>query len=89
MHKSEHSGTFQSMPFTIHQQCFPFLQKNNRQLKGVRSLRSIILTVGAGIIGSALTRALLRQSYLGHLVILDLLTYAGYRANLSVALRPD
>jgi dTDP-D-glucose 4,6-dehydratase len=55
----------------------------------VRSLKSIILAVGAGIIGSALSRALLRQSYLGHLVILDLLTYAGYRANLSVALRPD
>lgn len=48
----------------------------------MRSLRSILLTGGAGFIGSALARALLDRPDLEHLVILDSLTYAGNRANL-------
>jgi dTDP-glucose 4,6-dehydratase len=49
----------------------------------VRSLTSILLTGGAGFIGSALARALLARPDLEYLVILDALTYAGSRANLA------
>ena len=49
----------------------------------MRPLRSILLTGGAGFVGSALARELLDRSDLERLVILDLLTYAGNRANLA------
>ena len=48
----------------------------------MRELRSILLTGGAGFIGSALARHLLREESLQHLVVLDKLTYAGKRGNL-------
>jgi len=48
----------------------------------VRSLKSILLTGGAGFIGSALARELLDRKEVEHLVILDALTYAGSRSNL-------
>lgn len=49
----------------------------------MRSLRSILLTGGAGFIGSALARSLLDRKDLENLIILDVLTYAGNRASLS------
>jgi dTDP-glucose 4,6-dehydratase len=49
----------------------------------VRSLRSILLTGGAGFIGSALARHLLAEESLQRLVVLDKLTYAGDRRNLA------
>jgi dTDP-glucose 4,6-dehydratase len=48
----------------------------------VRSPRSLLLTGGAGFIGSALARRLLLREDLERLVVLDKLTYAGNRRNL-------
>lgn len=48
----------------------------------MRSLRSILLTGGAGFIGSTLARLLLERDDLEQLVVLDKLTYAGNRGNL-------
>lgn len=48
----------------------------------MRSLRSILLTGGAGFIGSTLTRKLLERDDLERLTILDKFTYAGDRRNL-------
>lgn len=50
---------------------------------GVRSLRSILLTGGAGFIGSTLTRHLLARNDLEKLVVLDALTEVANRAHLS------
>jgi dTDP-glucose 4,6-dehydratase len=50
----------------------------------MRSLQSILLTGGAGFIGSSLARQLLKEEGLERLVILDKLTYAGKRANLTL-----
>ncbi len=49
----------------------------------MRSLRSILLTGGAGFIGSSLARLLLERNDLEKLVILDKLTYAGSLENLA------
>lgn len=48
----------------------------------MRQLRSILLPGGAGFIGSALVRHLLRAEGLERLIVLDKLTYAGNRGNL-------
>ena len=48
----------------------------------MRQLRSILLTGGAGFIGSALVRHLLRVEGLEHLVVLDNLSGTGNRRNL-------
>ena len=48
----------------------------------MRQIRSILLTGGAGFIGSALARHLLKVAGLQRLVVLDKLTYAGNRGNL-------
>lgn len=48
----------------------------------MRQFRSILVTGGAGFIGSALTRQLLRVEGVERLVVLDKLTYAGNRGNL-------
>lgn len=53
----------------------------------MRSLHNILLTGGAGFIGSHLADALLARSDLSQLVILDALTYAGKKENLQNALR--
>ncbi|MGJ8724646.1 MAG: dTDP-glucose 4,6-dehydratase [Roseibacillus sp.] len=50
----------------------------------MRSLQSILLTGGAGFIGSSLARHLLAEEDLGTLVVLDKLTYAGNRSNLAL-----
>ena len=72
----------------------PYLEKNSayhpakeqRSLPRttMRSLQSILLTGGAGFIGSSLTRHLLKEKDLGKLIILDKLTYAGNRSNLAL-----
>lgn len=49
----------------------------------MRSLRSLLVTGGAGFIGSALVRKLLERDDLDHLTVLDKFTYAGNRTNLS------
>ena len=49
----------------------------------LRSLQSITLTGGAGFIGSALARALLKRDEVEKLIILDKLTYAGNLKNLA------
>ena len=49
----------------------------------MRSFRSILLTGGAGFIGSSLARQLLEVEGLERLVVLDKLTYAGRRENLN------
>jgi dTDP-glucose 4,6-dehydratase len=49
----------------------------------MRSLRSILLTGGAGFIGSTLARQLLERPEVEKLIILDSLTYAGNRENLA------
>lgn len=54
----------------------------------MRELRSILLTGGAGFIGSSLARHLLRVEQLERLIVLDKLTYAGNRSNLG-ALEDD
>lgn len=50
----------------------------------MRSLKSILVTGGAGFIGSSLARHLLKEKDLERLVILDKLTYAGKRENLTL-----
>ena len=50
----------------------------------MRHLKSILLTGGAGFIGSSLARHLLKEADLERLVILDKLTYAGNRQNLTL-----
>lgn len=49
----------------------------------MRSLSSILVTGGAGFIGSALVRKLLSRDELQLLIVLDSLTYAGKRENLT------
>ncbi|MEM9081683.1 MAG: dTDP-glucose 4,6-dehydratase [Verrucomicrobiota bacterium] len=49
----------------------------------MRQLSSILLTGGAGFIGSSLARHLLKEEDLERLVVLDKLTYAGDRRNLA------
>lgn len=50
----------------------------------MRNLKSILLTGGAGFIGSSLARHLLKEDSLEKLIILDKLTYAGNRAHLAL-----
>ena len=50
----------------------------------LRSLQSITLTGGAGFIGSALARALLKREEVEKLIILDKLTYAGDGVRMGV-----
>ena len=50
----------------------------------MRNLQSILLTGGAGFIGSSLARHLLKEPDLEKLIILDKLTYAGNRSNLAL-----
>ena len=50
----------------------------------MRNLKSILLTGGAGFIGSSLARHLLKDDSLEKLIILDKLTYAGNRAHLTL-----
>lgn len=49
----------------------------------MRNLSSILVTGGAGFIGSALVRKLLFRNELQRLIILDSLTYAGRKENLA------
>ena len=48
----------------------------------VRSIRSLLVTGGAGFIGSALVRKLLERDDLERIIVLDNFTYAGNRTNL-------
>ncbi|YCM45977.1 dTDP-glucose 4,6-dehydratase [Verrucomicrobiaceae bacterium 227] len=48
----------------------------------MRSLRSLLVTGGAGFIGSALVRKLLAREDVERLTVLDKFTYAGIRSNL-------
>jgi len=48
----------------------------------MRSLQSLLLTGGAGFIGSSMVRELLARSEVESLIVLDALTYAGNRENL-------
>ncbi len=50
----------------------------------MRGLNTILLTGGAGFIGSSLARHLLAENDLTQLIVLDKLTYAGNRAHLVV-----
>ncbi|MDP0492585.1 MAG: dTDP-glucose 4,6-dehydratase [Verrucomicrobiota bacterium JB023] len=49
----------------------------------MRRLGNVLVTGGAGFIGSSLVRHLLRQEGVGKVLVLDKLTYAGNRANLD------
>ncbi len=53
----------------------------------MRQLSSILLTGGAGFIGSSLARHLLKESDIEKLVILDKLSYAGNRENVRLVER--
>ena len=49
----------------------------------MRSFKSILLTGGAGFIGSTLLRKLLERPDVHRVVVLDAFTYAGDRGNLT------
>lgn len=49
----------------------------------MRAIKSILLTGGAGFIGSSLARHLLKEPDIERLVVLDKLTYAGNRQHLA------
>ena len=65
--------THKKRPFTFLQSCLSSV---------VRNLRSILLTGGAGFIGSALARHLMRTEELERLVVVDKLSSGGRRGNL-------